>query len=142
MYIILQIKTSIKNIWLLSSGPVPPNPSELLNSAKMKEMVEGVKKAFDIVLLDTPPVLATIDAVIISTLADSTVLVMKAGEITKKPFISAFEELKRAKAKIIGIVFNGLKSSQGKYFYKGYYPYYRYDYYGSEELKSHKDEKY
>jgi len=130
-------KTSIKNIWLLSSGPVPPNPSELLNSAKMKEMVEGVKKAFDIVLLDTPPILATIDAVIISTLVDSTIMVLKAGEISRKPFLSAVEELKRANAKIIGVVFNGLKASQGKYFYRGYYPYYRYGYYGSKEVEKY-----
>jgi len=134
-------KTSIKNIWILPSGPVPPNPSELLNSAKMKEMLEEAKKVFDIVMLDTPPVLATIDAVIISTLVDSTVLVLKAGEITRKPFMSAVEELKRVNSKIIGVVFNGLKASQGKYFYKGYYPYYRYGYYGSKELKSYHEEE-
>jgi succinoglycan biosynthesis transport protein ExoP len=132
-------KTSIKNIWLLPSGPVPPNPSELLDSAKMKEMVEEVRKVFDIILLDTTPVLATIDAVIVSTLVDSTVIVLKAGEITRKPFMSAVEELKRANAKIIGVVFNGLKASEGKYFYRGYYPYYRYGYYGSKELKSYTD---
>lgn len=132
-------KTSIKNIWLLPSGPVPPNPSELLNSERMKEMLEEVRKVFDMVLLDTPPVLATIDAVIISTLVDSTVIVLKAGEITKKPFMSAVEELKRANVKIIGVVFNGLKASEGKYFYRGYYPYYRYGYYGSKELKSYMD---
>jgi succinoglycan biosynthesis transport protein ExoP len=126
-------KTSIENFWLLPSGPVPPNPSELLNSSRMKEMLEAVKKVFDIILLDTPPVLATIDAVILSTLVDSTVLVLKAGEITRKPFMSAVEELKKANAKVMGVVFNGLKASQGKYFYRGYYPYYRYSYYGSAE---------
>lgn len=135
-------KTSVKNVWLIPSGPVPPNPSELLNSAKMKEMLEEVKKVFDIVLLDTPPVLVTIDAVIISTLVDSTVLVLKAGEITKKPFMSAVEGLKRAKAKIIGVVFNGLKAGQGKYFYRGYYPYYRYGYYGSRDVKQYMDEEH
>ena len=135
-------QTSIKNLWLLPSGPVPPNPSELLNSARMKEMLEEVRKAFDIILLDTPPVLATIDAVILSTLVDGTVLVIKAGEITRKPFMSAVEELKRANAKILGVVFNGLKNSQGKYFYKGYYPYYKYSYYGSSEGKTYHEADY
>jgi len=125
--------TSIKNFWLLPSGPVPPNPSELLNSARMKEMLEALRKVFDIILLDTSPVLATIDAVILSTLVDSTVLVLKAGEITRKPFMSAVEELKKANTKVLGVVFNGLKTSQEKYFYRGYYPYYRYSYYGSAE---------
>jgi succinoglycan biosynthesis transport protein ExoP len=78
-------------------------------------------------------VLATIDAVILSTLVDSTVLVLKAGEITRKPFMSAVEELKKANSRVLGVVFNGLKTSQGKYFYRGYYPYYRYSYYGSAE---------
>ena len=132
-------RTAIKNIWLLPSGPVPPNPSELLNSAKMKEMLESVKNVFDIVLLDTPPVLASIDAVIVSILVDSTVLVLKAGEITQKPFLTAVEELKRANAKIIGVIFNGLKSSEGKYFYRSNYPYYRYGYYGTPDEKKSLD---
>ncbi len=126
-------KTSIENFWLLPSGPIPPNPSELLNSARMKEMLEGTRRVFDIILLDTPPVLASVDAVILSTLVDGTVLVLKAGEISRKPFLSAVEELKRANTKILGVVFNGLKANQDKYFYRGYYPYYRYSYYGTKE---------
>ncbi len=132
-------RTSIKNIWLLPSGPVPPNPSELLNSPRMKEMLEEVGKAFDMVLLDTAPVLVTIDAVIVSTLVDGTVLVLKAGEITRKPLMSAVDELKRANAKIMGVIFNGLKGSQGKYFYRGYYPYYRYSYYGASEGRKYEE---
>ncbi|MFQ6037878.1 MAG: GumC family protein [Candidatus Aminicenantales bacterium] len=127
------VKTMVNHVWLMPSGPIPPNPSELLDSARMKQMLKEVRKAFDVVLLDTPPVLASIDAVILSTLVESTVLVIKAGELTRKPFMSAVSELRRAKAKIIGVVFNGLKASQGKYFYRGYYPYYRYGYYGGRE---------
>lgn len=126
-------KTSIENFWLMPSGPIPPNPSELLDSDKMKKMLDEIRGMFDVVLLDTPPVLASIDAVILSVLVDGTVLVLKAGEISRKPFLSAVEELKRANAKIMGVVFNGLKASQGKYFYRGYYPYYRYSYYGTKE---------
>jgi len=134
--------TAVKNIWLLPSGPVPPNPSELLNSDRMKEMLESVKNIFDIVLLDTPPVLASIDAVIVSILVDSTVMVLKAGEITQKPFVTAVEELKRANAKMSGVIFNGLKSSEGKYFYRSNYPYYRYGHYGTGDENNPLDVKH
>ncbi len=130
-------KTSIKNIWILPSGPIPPNPAELLNSKKMKEMAEEVKNAFDVVLYDTPPVLAVVDSVIVSSVADTTILVINADRLTRKPFLNAVEELKRAKAKIIGVVFNGIKIKKGDYFYMDYYRYYRQEYYG-EEVQSEK----
>jgi len=127
-------KTSIKNIWILPSGPIPPNPAELLNSKKMKEMVEEVKKAFDVVLFDTPPILAVIDALIVSSLADTSILVISAGKLTRKPFLNAVGELRRAKAKIIGVVFNRYQVRKGDYFYMDYYGYYRHQYYGEEDL--------
>ena len=126
-------KTSVENIWLLPSGVIPPNPSELLNSKKMKEMMEKVKEAFDVILLDTAPVLAVIDAVIVSSLADSVVFLIKAGEVARKPFLNAVEELRRAKAKIIGVLFNELKVRRGDYHFMDYYRYYRHGYYGEEE---------
>jgi len=128
-------KTSIENIWLLPCGLIPPNPAELLNSKKMKEMMEKVKKRFDVILLDTSPVLAVIDAVIVSSLADSMVFIIKAGEITRKPFLNAVEELRRAKVKIIGVLFNELKMRKGDYHFMDYYRYYRQHYYGEEESK-------
>jgi capsular exopolysaccharide synthesis family protein len=126
-------KTSVENIWLLPSGVIPPNPSELLNSKKMKEMMEKVKEAFDVILLDTAPVLAVIDAVIVSSLADSVVFIIKAGEVARKPFLNAVEDLRRAKAKIIGVLFNELKVRRGDYHFMDYYRYYRHGYYGEEE---------
>ncbi len=131
-------KTSIENIWLLPSGLIPPNPAELLNSKKMKEMMEEVKEAFDVILLDTTPVLAVIDAVIVSSLADSTVLIIKAGEITRKPFLNAVEVVKRAKAKIIGVLFNELKVRKGDYSYMDHYRYYRHHYYDEEKQTNSK----
>lgn len=128
-------KTSIENIWLLPSGPIPPNPAELLNSKKMKEMIEEIKKGFDVILFDTPPVLAVIDGVIVSSLADRMVLVINAGKLTQKPFLNAVEELQRSKIKIIGVVFNRLKVRKGNYFYMDSYRYYRSQYYGEEEGK-------
>lgn len=125
-------KTSIKNIWVLPSGPIPPNPAELLNSKKMKEMIEEVKKGFDIILFDTPPILTVVDGIIVSSISDSTVMVINGSKLTRNPFVNAVEELKRARAKILGVLFNGLKVKKGDYFHMDYYRYYRYDYYGEE----------
>jgi succinoglycan biosynthesis transport protein ExoP len=123
-------KTFIENVWLIPSGPIPPNPAELLNSAKMKDMLEEVGQVFDIVLLDSPPVLAVIDSVIISSIVDGTVMVVRSGKTRRKPFVSAVEELRRARANIIGVVFNGadLRSEGSQYAH-----YYRYRDYGAEE---------
>jgi len=126
-------KTTIQNIWILPSGLIPPNPAELLNSQKMKEMIEEVKKVFDVILFDTPPLLAVVDGVIASSFADSTILVVKAGKATQKPFMNAVEELWRAKAKIIGVLFNGVKVKKGDYHFMDYYRYYRYHYYEEEK---------
>ena len=125
-------KTKVENIWFIPSGPIPPNPAELLNSGKMKELIAELKERFDIVLFDTPPVLAVVDSIIVSSLVDSMVFLVQAGKTTNKPFLQGVEELKRAKAKIIGVLFNEVKA-KGNGYYEPYYHYYRYHYYGEEE---------
>jgi succinoglycan biosynthesis transport protein ExoP len=99
-------KTHIENVWLMASGPVPPNPAELLESDKMKLLLDGIKKEIDFVLLDTPPVLAVVDSLIISALVDCMVLVVQPGKTARKPFLAAIEQLRQSKANIIGVVFN------------------------------------
>lgn len=130
-------KTFVENIWLIPSGPIPPNPSELLNSRKMKMMMEELRKGLDIILLDSPPVLAVIDPVIVASISDSTVLVIEAGKTTNNPFESAVDEIRKANADIIGVLFNEAKVTKHGYYsgyYKGYSKYYRYhDYYGERE---------
>jgi polysaccharide biosynthesis transport protein len=118
-------KTSLENIWVLPCGPIPPNPAELLNSTKMRDVMAEVRDVFDIVLIDTPPVLAVIDPIIVSALADSVVLVVQANKIPRKSFMNSVNELKKNNAKIIGVVFNGVRSSEHKYYYRGYEQYYR-----------------
>jgi len=77
-------------------------------------------------------VLAVIDAVIVSSLADSTIFIVKTDKTTRKPFLNAVEELTRAKAKIIGVMFNDVNVKRGDYHFMDYYRYYRYHYYGEE----------
>jgi capsular exopolysaccharide synthesis family protein len=124
-------KTSIDNVWTIASGPHPPNPAELLNSRRMKELLAAARERFSVVLLDTPPVLAVIDPVIVSSLADATVFVVRAGKTTRRPFVRAVGEVRKAKADILGVVFNEVRiGRQG--IGTPFYHYYEYEYESSE----------
>ncbi len=128
-------KTSIENIWTIPSGPHPPNPAELLNSKRMKDLLAEAKEKFNIVLLDTPPVLAVIDPVIVASLADSTVFVVRAGKTTRRPLVRAIEEIRKSKADIIGVVFNEVRiGRQG--IGTPFYHYYQYEYESAEARTS------
>lgn len=129
-------KTFIENIWLVPSGPIPPNPAELLNSKKLRDLLDEVSQVFDIILLDSPPILAVTDSVIIASIVDSIVAVVRAGKTRRKPFLSAVEELKRARSKIIGVVFNGADFAKEGSYYSKYYRYYKYGSYGKEEQET------
>ena len=126
--------TKVENVWLIPSGPIPPNPAELLNSDRMRQLLEEAQKLYDIVLLDTPPVLVASDPVILSSLTDGVVFIVKAGKTTQKPFLSAVEILKRANAKIIGVLFNEAKKGEGDYYYSKYHKYYRGSDYSAEDV--------
>ncbi len=131
-------KTNVENIFLIPSGPIPPNPSELLNSKKMKQLMTESKEGFDYIFFDTPPVLAVIDPLIVAALTDATMFVIKAGSTARKPFLNAIGELRKAKANIMGVLFNGLKVKLGDLSFMDYYQYYRYEYYGDGEDSSNR----
>ena len=117
-------QTPVKNLYMISSGPIPPNPAELLNSQRMKTLIDDAKKSFDIILIDSPPVLAVIDPIILSSMSDSTILVVRQGKTNKKAFVKAVEELQKGASRLIGVIFNEVKLSQsGKYYSSGYYKY-------------------
>jgi capsular exopolysaccharide synthesis family protein len=127
------LKTSIDNIWIIPSGPHPPNPAELLNSKRMRDLLAKVKERFDTVVIDTPPVLAVIDPVIVSSLVDCTVFIVQAGKTTRRALSKAVDEVRKAKAEIIGVVFNEVKlGRQG--LGAPYYHYYQYEYAASTEI--------
>lgn len=125
-------KTAIENIWIIPAGPHPPNPAELLNSSRMKDLIALVKDRFDVILIDTPPVLAVIDPVIIGSLVDCVVFVIRAGKTSRKPMAKAVAELRKGKADIVGVVFNEVKiGRQGMA--TPYYHYYQYEYAANSE---------
>jgi len=131
-------KTTVDRISLIPSGPIPPNPSELLNSRKMKTMLQGLEKGFDIILIDTPPILAVIDPVIVASIADAVVLIVQSGKTKDKPLISAVEALRKSKARIIGAVFNSVQMQKAGQYYEGYYKA-QYQYGGEEETRGEGD---
>lgn len=112
--------TQQPNLKVITSGPIPPNPAELLGSTKIKEMFEKLSTIADIVLVDSPPVLAVADAPILSTLVDGTVLVIRSAKTKIDAVKQAKERLEKANSRIIGAVLNAVESSHGSY---GYYDY-------------------
>lgn len=114
--------TQVENLSILASGPIPPNPSELLGSKRFKELIESFEQYFDMIILDTPPVLAVTDAVIMSTVADGTILVTNVETNNKHHLVKAKEVLQKSDANILGIVLNNVeKSSKDDYYYYEYY---------------------
>lgn len=111
--------TKINNLHVLSSGPIPPNPSELLGSKMMKDVIESLSEKYDLILFDTPPVLAVTDAQVLGNRCDGVILVISSGETEKKNLVKAKELLDRAQVKVIGTIINGAdeKSANYNYYY-------------------------
>ncbi|MBE6059371.1 MAG: CpsD/CapB family tyrosine-protein kinase [Clostridium sulfidigenes] len=106
-----------KNLVLLTSGKIPPNPSEMLSSKAMTSLLEVLKESFDYIIIDTPPVQAVTDSQILSTKADGTILVVRAERTKKESVQNAVNLLKKVNANIIGTVLNGVDASRNKYYY-------------------------
>lgn len=102
---------------ILPSGKVPPNPSELLGSKALEELLDELDDVYDVIILDTPPVHAVTDAQILSTKVDGVLLVVRAEKTKKDSVIAAKESLQKVNANILGAVLNGGESSRGKYYY-------------------------
>ena len=116
-----------ENLRIMTSGGTPPNPSELLGSKKMSEILKGLEETTDIILLDTPPVLTVTDAVALSSSVDGVIVVAKIGNTKQAALVKAIEQLRQVNANIMGVVINdiNLRSSRYYYYYRNYY----YDHY-------------
>ncbi|PTL37913.1 CpsD/CapB family tyrosine-protein kinase [Alkalicoccus saliphilus] len=110
-------QTSIENVDVLPSGPIPPNPSELLGSKKMKAFMEDVSKKYDYVIFDAPPVNAVTDPQILSGLVDGTVLVIRSGKTEEEHAQKAVDSLKKVEANILGAVLNDRSMEESQYYY-------------------------
>ena len=115
--------TSIDDLRVLPSGPIPPNPTELLGSRHMRDVLAQAKEEYEVVLLDSPPVIAVTDAALLSSLVDGTLLVVEMGRSRTKAVERAVSLLENVQARLLGVVANHVVSSGLRYDY-GYYSYY------------------
>lgn len=115
------------SIFVITSGPIPPAPAELLGSAKMKTLLNEVSNKFDFILLDSPPVQSVTDSLELSQYVDGTLIVVRAGKTTNEDLESGMKKLHDVRTRFLGFVLNGVKSQDmGKYYY-GYSSYYKKD---------------
>lgn len=125
--------TAVSGLRVLTSGPLPPNPSELLGSERMRHLVERLRSQCDVLIFDSPPVMAAADAAILSTLVDGTLLVIDADSTRRAEALRAQETLAKVGGRLLGAVLNKLgERSSGYYSY--YYYYYSRD--GKSERRS------
>ncbi len=125
--------SGIKNLDIMTSGPIPPNPSELLGSRRMKELLDELKTMYDNIIIDTPPVVAVTDAVILATLVDAYILVARAESTHLEIVAKSRESINRVGGRILGIVLNDFDVTNNYGTYYKYYRYYKYyNYYGED----------
>jgi len=101
-------ETGVPNLWLLPSGPLPPNPSELLGSRRMEEIIAVLTQRADMVLFDAPPVIAVIDAVVLGSKVDGVLLVINAGGTKRDHAQRAKAQLEKVNVRVIGAVLNNV----------------------------------
>ena len=129
-------RTNIPNMDMVFSGPVPPNPSELLGGKYFKKLIEKLRTVYDYIIIDTPPLGSVIDSAIVSKICDGTMIVIAANEVSYRFAQKVKEQLEKAECKILGCVLNkvdlGGKGHYSKY-YGNYYGKYYGKYYGNYE---------
>ena len=114
--------TQVPLLSAVLSGPIPPNPAELLGAQRMRDTLAELARRFDRVIIDSPPVLPVTDAIILAAACDGVVLVTKEGETAREPAQLAVRRLQEVKARVLGVVLNGVGGTS-PYYYAGY-PYY------------------
>jgi succinoglycan biosynthesis transport protein ExoP len=115
---------TINNLAALTTGPVPPSPADLLSSHRMREAIVELRHRFKFIVIDSPPVMAATDAVILSALTDGVLLVVRSGETPKEAFTRTRDLLAAVKCRLLGVVLNAVDSSAPDYYYSyRYYPY-------------------
>ncbi len=131
---------SIPNLVAIPTGPLPPNPADLLSSHKLADAIAELRTKFKFIVIDSPPIMAATDAVILSVQADGVLLVVRSGETPKEAFTRTRDLLHSVKCRILGVVLNAVDSSAPDYYYSyRYYPY-SYGYGPQETAEAHHDE--
>jgi succinoglycan biosynthesis transport protein ExoP len=111
--------TDVPNLWILPAGPVALHPSEMLASPRMRHLLQNLEPEFDHVIIDTPPVLSVTDAALVSALADSTLLVIRAGTTSRAALRRAYDVLAHVDARIMGVILNAADFTEPDRYYYG-----------------------
>lgn len=123
---------TIPNLAAIPTGPLPPNPADLLSSHKLADAITELRSKYKFIVIDSPPIMAATDAVILSVQADGVLLVVRSGETPKEAFTRTRDLLTSVKSRLLGVVLNAVDASAPDYYYS--YRYYPYSYgYGPQE---------
>lgn len=128
-------ETEVPNLSVISSGPVPPNPAELLNSRHINTLIERLEDEYDIIIFDAPPINTVTDAQLLANKADGVILVVPQGIAEKGGVTHAVEQLNKVHAKVLGTVMNRFKADKAPGYYGGYYGGNYGGYYGVDDKK-------
>jgi capsular exopolysaccharide synthesis family protein len=112
------VETGVPDLWLLPSGPLPPNPAEILGSRRMEEIIAALKARADVILFDAPPVVAVTDAAVLGSKVDGMLLIISASKTRREHALRAKELLEKAKVRLVGAVLNNAPPDQAM---GGYY---------------------
>lgn len=114
-------ETAVEGLSVLMSGPLPPNPAEIVGTNRMKQLIAELGEDYDIIIVDTPPVAAVSDPLIVSTIVDGTVLVVAHGQANREIVQQAVAGLRKVKANLLGVVMNQVPVNGAGYTYYQYY---------------------
>lgn len=130
------IPTDIENVDVLPSGAIPPNPSELLGSKTMENLLQELRKTYARIIIDSPPITAVTDSIVISHLVDGIVLVIRTADTPRQVVYNALMSLKAANARVLGAILNAVTIGRDSYYYyHNYYYYYGYHEKAQKALK-------
>jgi capsular exopolysaccharide synthesis family protein len=115
------LRTAVTNLWMMPAGTMPPNPAELLASKRFAELLTSLKDHFNLVLIDTPPVMAVTDAAIAAHRATGVLFVIAADQTSRHAAQQALDQLEQARARFVGAVLNRVDLEGNTYYYARYY---------------------
>jgi capsular exopolysaccharide synthesis family protein len=132
--------TQIPNLDIISSGPIPPNPSEILGSARMVDLLNDLRKKYAHILIDSPPATAVTDAIVLSKAVDGVILVIRTGDTPREIIRNGVAQFEAVGAHMLGAILNGVDMGRDSYYYYQYY-YYYYGEDGERKKKSRRKKK-
>jgi capsular exopolysaccharide synthesis family protein len=118
------LETRVANLWVVPSGSLPPNPSELVGSRRMREHLAAAAEVYDLVVCDSPPVIAVSDGLALAAQCDGVILTIRVGGVSHQILRRAVGQIEAVKGKILGVVLNGVDTKRDGYYYR-YYRYYQ-----------------